>query len=254
MKYAIVPPCDTLRDFISHFWVGTWEPGHQPVNDYYIIASSMTEIVFAFNETSHYSDLLFSSVQGHTHLPNTIKVANYNHLIGVSFHSYAIPFLFGISPTELSREFISLDTFLGLEGNLLSEKIALANTTNQRIKILSDHFISALNKSKQGDTLIIGAINEIKKHQGIIKVEKLAESFHLSQKQFTRRFKSFSGFNPKMYSRITRFESMINQYPTTGNLTDTAYANGYFDQAHFIHEVKAFTGFNPKAFWQLSER
>lgn len=67
------------------------------------------------------------------------------------------------------------------------------------------------------------------------------------------RFKVFTGFNPKLYSRIIRFESVIKNHSNARNLTDLSYLNNYYDQAHFIHDFKSFTGFSPKSFWKLSQ-
>lgn len=254
MKYTIIQPREELKDLISHFWIGTWDPMAQKANTtYYVVANSLTEITFAFKGNNKHSDLLFSSVQGHTHLPNQFSVAGFYHLIGVSFYSYAIPSVFNIPSSELTKELVSLNTFLGSTGTVLNEKIALANTTEERIGILSDYFISILKKQQLEDRLIIKAIAEIKKSNGIVKVDELASRFCLSQKQFGRRFKEFSGFSPKMYSRIIRFESVINNHSNTTNLTEMAHAAGYFDQAHFIHEFKSFTGYSPKEFWIINE-
>jgi hypothetical protein len=63
MKYTIIPPCDKLKDLVSHFWTGTWDTTLQKPNaTYYVIANSLTEIIFAFNGSNKYSDLLFSTV------------------------------------------------------------------------------------------------------------------------------------------------------------------------------------------------
>jgi AraC-like DNA-binding protein len=254
VNYLVIPPCKELEGLISHFWIGTWDPmSQQPNTTYYAIASSLTEITFAFSNTDKHSDLLFSLVQGHSHLPNQFTVNGFYHLIGVSFHSYAIPRLFNIPSSELNTEFISLDTFIGSKGTTLNEKITAATTTQHRIKILSDYFISLLKKEKLEDQLITHAIKKIKRFNGEVKIEKLAHDFCLSQKQFNRRFKEFSGFSPKLYSRIIRFESVIRNHTNNINLTEIAHANGYYDQAHFIHEFKSFTGFSPTGFWAINK-
>lgn len=254
MEYLIVPPCEELKDVVRHFWIGTWDIHSQkPNRTYYVIANSLTEITFAFSSNAKHSELLFSAIQGHTHLPKQFSVTGFYHLLGVAFHSYAIPSLFNIPALELNKEFISLDTFLGPEGRILTEKIALAANTQERIQILSNYFISVLSKQRLEDKLIVNAIKEIKESNGKLKINTLANNFCLSQKQFTRRFKEFSGFSPKMYSRIIRFESTIQSYSNLSNLTDITYANGYYDQAHFIHDFKAFTGYNPTQFWKIGE-
>lgn len=100
---------------------------------------------------------------------------------------------------------------------------------------------------------MIKAIYEVKRHNGSSKIIDLASDSFLSQKQFNRLFKEFSGFNPKIYARIIRLESVIKNYPYFHNLTELAHNSGYYDQAHFIREFKELTGFSPREFWKLSE-
>lgn len=254
MKYQLIPPYPQLQDFISHFWVASWEAGAQEHNtNYYVVASSLTEITFAFRSGVNQPDLLFSAVQGHTHLPAQIPVDGFCHLIGVAFYSHAIPGLFHLPASGLNKEFIPLETFLGAEGAMLNERIALAGSTRQRIDILSRYFLSALQREKLADPLITGAIKTIRQSQGKLTVEDLADRFCLSPKQFNRRFKAFSGFSPKMYSRIIRFESAVKNYQPASSFTEAAYRHGYYDQAHFIHDFRSFAGFSPTDFWKLSQ-
>lgn len=253
MRYKVILPDGILKEIISHFWVGTWDSKHQnPNSRYYVIANSLTEITFAFESDTPRSKLLFSVVQGHTNQPNQFQVNGFYHLIGVSIYSYAIPSLFNIPASELNNQFISLNTFLGSEGAILTEKVALATTTQERISAITLFLKSLIEKQRYKDRLIANAIQEIKKCNGNTKISKLANDFCLSQKQFERRFKEFSGFNPKMYSRIIRFESIIKKSNNQSILEEAAYTHGFYDQAHFIHEFKSFTGFNPSDFYKLS--
>lgn len=252
MKYTLIPPCKELNGLVKHFWTATWNAEQGQDNTRHIVvANSSTEITFAFSGHHDHSELLFSAVQGHTHLPGQFVVPVFYHLIGVSFHSHAVPFLFNVSPSELGNEFISLTTLLGADGVMLNEKVALARNTQERIDILSTYFISASKGRRLEDTLILQSVNEIKQLGGNIRIEALASQFGLSKKQFGRRFKNNLGFNPKLFARIVRFESVLASHPGAQSLTETAYANGYFDQAHFTHELKTFTGFKPKDFWNL---
>ncbi|WP_271406824.1 helix-turn-helix domain-containing protein [Tenacibaculum soleae] len=254
MKYNLIPPCKELENHISHFWVCTWDkPLERPNTTYYVVGSSLSEIVFAFNGNCKDSSFLFSAIQGHTHLANQYPVDEFHHLIGVAFYSYAVPNFFNIPATELNEKFLPLDMFLGKEGTILNKKITLSSTTKERIDILSKYFKSLLQQPKMEDLLITKAIKAIKDSNGDLKIKALANDFGLSQKQFNRRFKQFSGFNPKTYSRVIRFESVLKQHPTTSSLTEIAHENGYFDQAHFNNEFKLFTGLSPKDFWNLAE-
>ncbi|MBC8045504.1 MAG: AraC family transcriptional regulator, partial [Fimbriimonadaceae bacterium] len=81
-------------------------------------------------------------------------------------------------------------------------------------------------------------------------VEQLARQNFLSIRQFERNFKEFSGFRPKLFSRIIRFQSALSEYDNKGKpLTEIAYACGYYDQSHFIHDFKEFSGHYPKHYF-----
>lgn len=255
MDYSIIKPCRELQDIIGHYWVSTWDADSQAPHElYYAIASSSAEITFAFSGPEKDDELLFSIVQGHGHSPMQYQVKGFYHLIGVSLPSYVVNALFKMPSLELSQEFIPLSTFLGKEGDILNEKIADAETTDQRIAILNGYFKGRMTHLKVGDSQMISAIQAVKKQYGNPRVMDLANSTFLSQKQFNRRFREFSGFNPKMYSRIIRLETAIKCYPFFPSLTELAHSSGYFDQAHFIREFKKLTGFSPRDFWRLSEK
>lgn len=248
MQYTLIPPTKELSAFISHFWTCTWDKDDESRNHWhYVIANRLTEITFAFDG----KDLVFSNIQGHTQNPNRYKVPEFNYLLGVAFHSFAVPQLFRSSALELNNELLSLDTLLNQNGKLLNEQIALANSTNERIEILSKHFTAALRESNSCHNIMAKAVQEIGKQQGNVKVEALADQFCLSQRQFNRRFKEFSGFSPKVYSRIVRFESVLNNCPNPVSFTETAYQHSYADQAHFTNEFKALSGYSPRDFWRI---
>lgn len=252
MDYQRILPCQELKDYISYFWVGTWDV-NLPANDiYYVVANSLTEISFAFEGDQWEDNLLFTVVQGQTHKPQRFKVAGFYHLIGVCLHSFAIPKLFNIPASELYMEFLTLETLLGRDGSELTEKMALASGTGERIAILTDFFKSLVRQRQQEDQLITQAVRLIKNEGGTTRINELSQAFCLSEKQFKRRFKASTGFNPKLFNRIVRFESVIKTNPDWTNLTEAAHNNGYFDQSHLNHDFKTFTGFSPKDFYKLS--
>ncbi|MDN3649841.1 AraC family transcriptional regulator [Reinekea marina] len=110
-----------------------------------------------------------------------------------------------------------------------------------------------LNERFSNDRLILNSINKIDLSLGTLRIEDLAKKYHLSEKQFGRRFKAFTGFSPKIFSRIVRFEASIANQINSDSLTDLAQKTGYFDQAHFNNEFKSLTGFSPKNFWKLKD-
>ncbi len=93
-------------------------------------------------------------------------------------------------------------------------------------------------------------IQNIILNKGTIQVNAMAKKYYLSERQFERQFQEFSGFNPKKFSRIVRFQSAMSQYGNmVKSLTDIALDCGYYDQSHFIHDFKEFSGHHPKKYF-----
>ena len=250
MNYIKIEPCEELKDFVAHFWFAQWDERTQDIHStYYATANSLAEIAFAYRGSQRYPELLFSSVQGQTSNYGQYPAGGFFELFGVSLYPYAIPFLFNIPASALNDAFIGLETLFGNEAKSLTEKIAVTIPLNKRIKILTDCFKSKLADSRFEDKLIIKAVKRIRQFHGNINIEKLSQEFCYSHKQFNRLFKEYSGFNPKTFARIVRFESILKNYDRYTNLTDAAYAYGYYDQSHFIRDFRNFSGFSPNKFF-----
>lgn len=249
MSQQLIQPCAELKNFISHFWVADWGEQTQD-NDsiYFVTANTLTEIAFAFAN----DELSLATVQGHTSKYGQFPAGHIYKMFGVSLYSHAVPFLFHLPAWELNNLFLSPETLLGNNGKLLTEKIALATTTQKRVDIFTDYFKSQLKKSRCGDHLILKAVQHIQKFNGNLNITNLSNEFCLSQKQFERRFKANVGFNPKLYARIIRFETALTNRSNYSNLTQTAHAYGYYDQAHFVHDFQSFAGYSPNKFFALS--
>ena len=253
MNCINIAPCDELKDFVSHFWFVQWD--EQVVDDrstYFATANSLTEIAFAFKGSKQSPELYFSSVQGQTSHYGQYPAGGFFELFGVSLYSYAIPYLFHMPALELNNTFTGLETLFGREAQSITERIVTTHSPQYRIKILSDSFKAKLASSRTGDALVIDAVKYIKQSRGNLNIERLSQEYCYSQKQFKRRFKENTGFNPKIFARIVRFESILNNYNHYPNLTAAAHAHGYYDQAHFIRDFRSFSGFSPKDYFEIT--
>lgn len=254
MSYEVIQPSQELKAFVSHFWAGRWHNSGKADSTFFSTANTQTELAFGFFQSvgNGHPELIFSTVLGHTETFRQFPMEGCIDLFGVSLYSHAIPCLFNISTSELTNEVLSVEDLLKNQGRIINEKMTVAVNTPGRIKILVDIFKSQLAKRSFEDKRMLNAINQIRQLKGTININVLAAASCLSPKQFERRFMGYTGFNPKLYSRIIRFESALlatNSYPT---LTEVAHGLGYHDQAHFIHEFKKFTGFSPNKFLSLT--
>lgn len=253
INYQIIWPCEELKNFVSHFWVSQWNNSEPPPYTYYYTANTHTEVAFAFRPSSNgRSQLVFSSVLGHTKSAGQIPMDGFTELFGVSLFSYAVPSLFNVAHSELADQMLGFDVLLSTHGEEIGQELAECATTAERVNVLTAFFKSQLAKRCYEDETIIAAVKEIKKHSGTTSISQLASQFCLSQKQFERRFKDYSGFNPKLFSRITRFEAALWNRRQYRSLAEVAHAYGYHDQSHFIHDFALFAGHSPTTFFSAA--
>lgn len=129
----------------------------------------------------------------------------------------------------------------------VEEKLAVATTDKQRIKIV-EQFLHSQLKDIETDKLIIEAVKLIYQSKGTIRVKELNEKLFISQSPFEKRFRKVVGTTAKKFASIVRFNSVLDNMSETKSLTEICYENNFFDQAHFIKDFKQFTGDTPEKF------
>jgi AraC-like DNA-binding protein len=104
--------------------------------------------------------------------------------------------------------------------------------------------------------VIADSIKRMLQLQGKVNVESLSRRFNISARHLERKFVSTVGLNPKLLSRIIRFQNIFKllQNGQIDSLTALAHESGYYDQAHFIRDFKHFSGINPKMFLNQEHR
>lgn len=257
MKYYTIQPCERLKDFVSHFWISEFNGSNKDLFTYFSTADSCSKLVFFYKNNADKSNVndrefLSSGIQGQTQTHGQFPIYGGFEIFGVNLIPYSIPYLFSVPTPEISNHIIDLDMLLGQKGKDLNEKMATANNNAQRLKIISDFLEKQLIHNYYKETIIISAIKQIKAKKGLVDINVLSKQCFLSQKQFERKFREWSGFTPKLYSRIVRFEAVLNSYNKLNSLTEIGYACGYYDQSHFIRDFKKFTGYSPTHYFSLA--
>lgn len=250
MKFEIYHPSEILKDYISHFAVSE----NETAGEYKVYPSAGLVVGFQYRgelsiigekkerklDTAGISGLsaTYRSFRNSTGI-GTILV--YFTEIGFScFTAHPVHELFNLS---LSLE----DVFDKEKVRETEERLALAHTDKQRIKIV-EHFLLSQLKDIQMDQLIVEAVKMIYASKGTIRISELNERLFISQSPFEKRFRKLVGTTPKKFASIIRFNSVLKDLKAEKSLTDICYENQFFDQAHFIKEFKQFTGDTPENF------
>jgi len=257
MNYYTIQPRQRLAEYVRYFWVLEGEVINDIPYVHRSMANSCPELFFHYQgvfeewvSPDKWTSSFPSGLHGQSQQISRFRINQSFGLFGAYLYPYTIPLIFNIPASELSNQIPDLVSLLGQEGKDLEEKIMTCGTNHQRTIILSDFLEARLQKNSRDRPTVFSSINYILQRKGSVNIEKLSSDYFLSSRQFERKFKEFSGFAPKLYSRIVRFQSALMEYGNKHkSLTDIAYECGYYDQSHFIHEFKEFSGHHPKSYF-----
>ncbi len=251
MLFVTLPPPQSLAGHVRCFWVLEGEVSEKP----YIhrsMADGCPELLFHYKGKFDRLSLqdtpencFHSGIQGQSQQFKQFSAGSDFGMFGVYLYPYAIPELFHLDASAMSNEMPDLQTLFGQEAAGLQERMILATGSAERVAIISHFLESKLRHAKAGLPGIRHTIAQLIHSNEPVNVAELASRNFLSTRQFERHFKAMSGFSPKLFSRIARFQTALHENKDGKSLTAIAYDCGYYDQSHFIHDFKAFSGFHP---------
>lgn len=255
MRYYTINPTEKLADFVRYFWVFEGAASETQPYIHRTLANVCPELLFhyqgAFNELTFDNSLqssFLTGIHGQTNQYRRFIVKEQFGIFGVYLYPYALSTLFDIPAIEFTNELPNLLSILKKSDTDIEERMFIAPDNNERFSIITTFLENRLKKLKRPE--IAYAVKAILKAKGQVNITELSSQCFLSVRQFERNFKEHTGFSPKAFARITRFNSVIGQTQNTINsLTEIAYNFGYYDQSHFIQDFKTFSGYNPRTYF-----
>jgi AraC-like DNA-binding protein len=87
---------------------------------------------------------------------------------------------------------------------------------------------------------------------GRVSVDAMAARYGVSRRRFGREFFEATGLPPKLYARISRFQSLVHALLSSdvSRWASVSLSAGFYDQAHMINEFRAFAGSAPTTFFR----
>ncbi|MBK9271429.1 MAG: AraC family transcriptional regulator [Saprospiraceae bacterium] len=250
MKFDKYFPKDKLKDYIKYYVVSE----NELENEYKVFPSSGLVIGFQYKgqlSTIRNKAETKLTTAGVTGISDAYKIFKNSADIGtvlVFFTETGFTHFASHPANELFNLSISLDNiFEKSKVNEVEEKLAIASTDKQRIKVVEQFLLTQL-KDLKTDQLIVEAVKLIYHSKGTIRIKELNEKLLISQSPFEKRFRKVVGTTAKKFSSIVRFNSVLDNIGKTKTLTEICYENNFFDQAHFIKDFKQFTGETPENF------
>lgn len=253
MKFDKYFPADQLKDYIKYYVVSE----NDIESEYKVFPSSGLVIGFQYKgqlaTISNNKESKLTSA-GITGISDGYKIFKNSADIGtilVCFTEIGFTHFSSNPANELFNLSLSLDDiFEKSKVNEIEEKLAMASTDKQRVRMVEQFLIAQL-KDIETDKLIVEAIKLIYQSKGTIRIKELNEKLYISQSPFEKRFRKIVGTTAKKFASIVRFNSVLDHLSETKTLTEICYENNFFDQAHFIKDFKQFTGDTPENFKRI---
>lgn len=241
VSYQEWSPHPELQDFIYCYWqLKTNQRLIAPFN-YRVVADGCIDIFF--NVQSLDESFVMGFCKKYTEFPLDQEF-NY---AGIRFYPSAFPELFSINAKSLSDQYVWLNQLVPEFSEMLKSGIKSEMKLKQMSGILDEMLLDfKLRRSFDFDPRFYNALNLILENYGTLETETDLD-VGLSQRQLRRVFNYYIGTTPKTFSKVVRFQRILNAKPSVQSLKRSKifYDVGFFDQAHFIKDFKTFYGVTP---------
>jgi AraC-like DNA-binding protein len=139
-----------------------------------------------------------------------------------------------------------LEDLLGGWANELSERLGESNGDKEAFAVI-ERAVGSRIEDGGPDPLVLAATRRLGFPGS--RVDRLAESLGISDRQLRRRFHNAVGYGPKTLDRVLRFRRLVAQLGAvaTGesDLARVAADLGYADQAHMTRDCVRLSGMTP---------
>jgi AraC-like DNA-binding protein len=161
--------------------------------------------------------------------------------------------LFRIPLATLADENFDGRDLLGNGIRTLWLRLAESKTFEQQIRLAEDYLLP-FARNARAQTPIMSSARHTCRVRGAVRIENLAHNSGLSLRQYELRFEMEMGFTPKLFARITRFQSALDtkRLSPRRSWLSVAHELGYFDQMHMIRDFQSLGGNVPSQVIQQS--
>ncbi|ASZ14111.1 helix-turn-helix domain-containing protein [Chitinophaga pendula] len=241
VRYTEVLPDFHLARYIYCYWqLRTQEPLTQPFS-YRVVADGCMDLFYdAGNPEENF-------IMGFSATYTTFPLQQSFNYIGIRFLPAAIPLLFKIDAAALTDRFELLAHVIPSLAADLGRMGAIAAAVELLKPHFDHHFLRLLSTTDFDiDSRLFDAIERILRSQGTIPVERELNT-GISPRQLRRLFNYYIGDTPKTFSKVVRFQHVLNAKPSLESLRKNKlfYDSGYYDQAHFVKDFKVMYGLTP---------
>ncbi|TZF99041.1 AraC family transcriptional regulator (plasmid) [Chryseobacterium panacisoli] len=248
-----------LRDTIKCFWYNRRDYGEKQ-SGFTVMPDGYAEIIFHFGSgcsIAHQGilqDLPSPFIMGLLNQPALFHAQNQLEIIGIRCFPWTVFDLLGLSSEKTENGVHTLEHPVAKLQAVLNDLVS-QRKIEEAVSQVEQYFLK-LHSLITIDSLLFKAGAAMRKNNGAIPVNQVADSAHTTVRTLERKFKKSSGHTVKDVSGIMRFEQIRNRLwhvPET-SIAALAQEFGYTDQSHLSREFKRYSGTTPAVFAREAQK
>jgi AraC-like DNA-binding protein len=169
--------------------------------------------------------------------------------VGAYFRPGRASCFFDIPISDLADAAVAVGDIWGIRGSQLSSGLAGLSEAARLNRVESILLARLRNRRQRAGSLDIeGLAASVLRRAGRVTVEDMARAAGVSRQHLSREFRERIGVGPKLYSRLTRFQSVLAHAGARAAIdwARVALDMGFADQSHLIAECRQFSGLTPQ--------
>ncbi len=165
-------------------------------------------------------------------------------LIGIVFEPGGfVPFA-ADSVHLFSNRSVGLEDIWGRSALTLRDRLREIPFTREKFSFLEQFLLDKFAGKLSRNSLVDFALGRFQSAPRLCTVKEVARSTGWSERRFSQVFREQVGFSPKAWTRIQRFQRVVQRLHSGADVpwADLALDCGFYDQSHFANEFRAFSG------------
>lgn len=198
------------------------------------------------------SELPAAFVVGPVTRPRIQRVGDVVRAIGAGFPAILTRSLLGIHPSKLLDQIVPLHSIWPIDDVEAFTASLAAVPMPVAVARLKNMLLERRSDGVPQEHFAHQATQLMRKAGGRVSINDLARTFKMSRQKFAREFIDATGFTPKVYARLTRFQALLRRLLTSDVSEWAAISSeaGFYDQAHMINEFRELAGVSPIEFFR----
>jgi AraC-like DNA-binding protein len=234
--YRELAPSSDVYSLVACRWIRQ-VPGDEPTDSTLVLPDGCVDLLWR-------DDKLIVAGTDRTAWRSPISPGE--RILGLRLRPGVAGAVLGMPASEVLDVHARLEDLLGGWAGELSERLGESDGDQEAFGLLEDA-VGRRIADGGPDPLVLAATRRLGFPGG--RVDRLAESLGISQRQLRRRFHDAVGYGPKTLDRVLRFRRLVEQMGTVASgesdLARVAADLGYADQAHMTRDCLRLSGLTP---------